>query len=189
MASILDWYLYTGNPHITYPMKSLVYAAMLAAFGTAGCSSQKQFESNPPFAVTHPTAQVIASGRESGGTATEISFRWTVDDPREVELDSLYFRGRALKPVLTDTETGVVVSARYPTPRLERPDLIMDADSLREVGNQPPAPLPGQKTFPFDLKRDQAVLSYRLGPDPARRYFRITGIVEKPARALPGRPH
>jgi len=170
-------------------MRYLAFAALLSGFGFAGCASQKQYEENPPFVISDPTVQMMAAGREEGGVLTELSFRWTAEDPGEVEPDSLYFRGRTLIPVLTDTETGVVLSARYPSGTLEKPDLIMHADSLREAGNQPPAPLPDPHPFPFDLKRDEAVLSYRLKGDTARRYYRITGIVEKPIRVLPGRPH
>lgn len=172
-----------------HPMKSMAYAALLTAFGFAGCASQKQFEQNPPFVVSDPTVQTNASGREEGGVFTELSFRFTAEDPQGIELDSLYFRGRILKPVLTDTETGVVLSARYAAVSLTKPDLTMHADSLREVGNQPPVPLPDGRPFPFELKRDEAVLSYRLKAESGSRYYRITGIVEKPARALPGRPH
>ena len=171
-------------------MRSLTYAALLTAFGLAGCASQKQFEENPPFVVSDPKVQMIAAGREEGGgVMTEISFRWTAAEPSGIERDSLYFRGRVLKPVLTDTETGVVLSARYPSVSLEKPDLTMHADSLREVGNQPPAPLPEGRPLPFELKRDEAVLSYRIKAEPGIRFYRITGIVEKPGRALPARPH
>jgi hypothetical protein len=171
-------------------MKSFTYAALLTAFGFAGCASQKQFEENPPFVVSDPTVQMMAAGREeSGGVMTEVSFRWTPAERMGIEIDSLYFRGRVLKPILTDTETGMVLSARYPSVSLEKPDLTMHADSLREVGNQPPAPLPGRHPFPFELKRDEAVLSYRIKAEPGRWFYRITGIVEKPGRALPARPH
>lgn len=170
-------------------MKALVYAALLGLACTAGCSSQKKFDASPPFKVSDPTVQATAAGREAGGASAEISFRFTAADPGAVALDSLYFRGRVLTPVLTETETGVVVSASYALVSLEKPDLVMHADSLREVANQPPAPLPGQKAFPFELERNQAVLSFRLGSDPSPRYFRIEQIADKPVRALPGRPH
>ena len=170
-------------------MRSLAYAALLATLGVGGCASQKQFEENPPFAVTDPTVQRVAAGREEGGVLTELSFRFTAEDPQKIEPDTIYFRGRAMKPVLNDTETGVVMSARFAEVGLIKPDLTMHADSLLEVGNQPPAPLPDTRPFPFELKRDEAVLSYRLKAEPGKRYYRISGIVEKPARILPGRPH
>lgn len=170
-------------------MRTKAFAALLATLGAAGCASQKQFEENPPFVVSDPTVQIVAAGKEEGGVLTELSFRFTAADPQKIEPDSLYFRGRVLKPSLTDTETGVVMSARYAEVGLIKPDLTMHADSLREVGNQPPAPLPDTRPFPFELKRDEAVLSYRLKAEPGRRYYRISGIVEKPARIMPSRPH
>lgn len=170
-------------------MKVMVYAALLGLACTTGCSSQKKFDTSPPFRVSDPTVQATAAGREAGGATSELSFRFTAEDPGAVTLDSLYFRGRVLIPVLTEAETGVVVSASYALIGLEKPDLVMHADSLREVGNQPPAPMPGQKAFPFELERNQAVLSFRLGTDPATRYFRIENIADKPVRAMPGRPH
>lgn len=170
-------------------MRSLAYAALLALLGMAGCASRKQFEQNPPFVVSDPTVRLIAAGREEGGVLTELSFRWTAVEPQGIEPESIYFRGRVLKPMPTDTETGVVISARYPPGSLEKPDLIMHADSLREVGNQPPAPLPERHPFPFELQRDEAVLSYRLKGEGASRYYRITGIEEKQSRILPVRPN
>ncbi len=170
-------------------MRSLVYAILLMLSSTAGCSSQKHFDKSPPFKVSSPTVQVIAAGRESGGATTELSFRFTAEDPGAIKLDSLYFRGRVLTPILTETETGVLVSARYAALHLNKPDITMHADSLREVGNQPPAPLPGQQAIPFELERNQAVLSYRIGTDAPIRYFRIDDIADKPVRAMPERPH
>ena len=173
---------------MTHAMRSFVYSALLAASAAAGCSSQKTFEKNPPFSVTDPTVRVVAAGQESGGTTTELSCRWTAADPGAIELDSLFFRGRVLKPELADSETGKVLKASYRNQPLQRPDLVMHKDSLREVGNQPPGPLPDQASFPFKLERDQAVLSYRLKGEANKRFYRITGIVEKPARTFPGRP-
>lgn len=175
--------------HIPFPMRAMVYLALLALLSTAGCSSQRHFEKTTPFKVSDPTVQVIAAGREPGGISTELRFRFSAEDPGAVQLDSLYFRGRVLTPVLTETETGVVVSAKYPTVNLVKPDLTMHADSLQEVGNQPPAPLPAEGALPFKLERNQAVLSYRLGTDTSTRYYRIDNIVEKSARAMPERPH
>ena len=189
MASILDAYLYASNPHISVPMKAMVYLALLALMSTAGCSSQKHLEKSPPFKVSDPSVQVIAAGREPGGISTELRFRFSAEDPGQVQLDSLYFRGRTLIPVLTETETGMVVWAKYPSANLAKPDLTMHADSAQEAGNQPPAPLPVERAMPFKLERNQAVLSYRLGTDAPTRYYRIDNIVEKSARALPGRPH
>lgn len=189
MASILDCYLYQSNLTMAFYMKALFYASLMALAGTAGCSSQKHFEAAPPFKVSNPTVQVIAAGRESGGATSELSFHFTAEDPEMVQLDSLYFRGRVLTPELTQTQTGMLVTARYPLVALEKSDLIMHADSTKEVGNQPPAPLPVQNAFPFELEANQAVLSYRVGSDAALRYFHIENVADKPVRAMPGRPH
>lgn len=161
---------------------------ILVVLGAMGCASQRNFEENPPFMVSDPAVQTWVGGREESGSGTEIRMRWTPEDPSAIRPDTLYFRGRALLPEVRDTETGMMLVASYVRTAPANPDRIMHADSTREVGNQPPMPLPAQGAIPFELERNEAVLGYTRLSDGRRFYYRIKDIKEKPAKALPGRP-
>jgi hypothetical protein len=62
----------------------------------------------------------------------------------------------------------------------------MHSDPKKEVGNQPPGSISKKdKEFPFELKKDEAVISYKNSAgDPQKSkitYFKITGIKTKPS--------
>jgi hypothetical protein len=105
-----------------------------------------------------------------------------------LQVDSLFFRGNRYKLEVTDSETGFVLQASHSQKPSEKPDMVMHADSTKEIGNQPPKPLPSTGAFPFELKTDEAVISYILKAEGKKSYAKITGIVEKPSRIYPGRP-
>ncbi len=160
----------------------------LFTMGLMSCSSQKNLESQPPFSVERPTVQYWEGGREESGYGMQFRARWNPRDPSAVEADSLFFRGRTYKLQVTDSETGFVLQASHRQKPNEKPDMVMHADSTKEIGNQPPKPLPTDRTFPFELQPDEAVISYILRADGRKYYTKISGIVEKPSRIYPGRP-
>lgn len=169
-------------------MQKRTIAACAAILGLMSCASQHRFVKNPPFEITEPRVQDWAGGREQAGTGTQLSMRWNPYDPEAFRPDTLYFRGRALKPVIEDTDTGMRLTASYTRMVWEKKDMIMSADSLKEIGNQPPFPYekPGSSTF--ELERDQAVLTYIDEADGERYYYKIVGIKEYAPRNYPGRP-
>lgn len=169
------------------PMRQLYTALFFTALGLLGCSSQKQFQADPPFTLSDPTVSYWSGGREASGSGMQVRLRWTPAESLTVTPDSVYFRGRIMKAVLEDTETGMVVLAEYKDDIPENPDMVMHADSTREVGNQPPLPLPAMD-FPFELAADEAVLSYSRQPDGKRFYVKIGGVKETRGRIYPGRP-
>ena len=162
------------------------FATLLLTMGLMGCSSQKSFQEDPPFQVAYPTSQMWMGGREASGAGMELRLRYTPGSPGEVRPDSLYFRGQIMPAVVEDTETGMLVTASFRTDLGGDADRVMHADARREVGNQPPKPLPAPD-FPFDLEPDQAVLSYIRLSDGKRFYVRVDGVKEKPARVYPGK--
>lgn len=168
-------------------MRAYVICTLLATTGIMSCSSQKSLESNPPFTVIQPVVEYWSGGREESGYGMRFEARWNPADPSAVAVDSLFFRGRMLKLQVTDTETGFLLTGNHTQPRPDKADYIMHGDSLKEVGNQPPLPLPSDRAFPFDLKEDEAVISYRIKGDGRKYYTRISGVREKRSRINPGK--
>jgi len=164
------------------------FGTVLLVLGLMSCSSQKPLESQPPFSVEGPTVQYWEGGREESGFGMKFRARWNPKDPSAIKVDSLFFRGQVYKLEVADSETGFILQASRTENPLEKPDIIMHADSTREIGNQPPKPLPSPEVFPFDLQPDEAVISYIHKAEGQKYYTKITGIVEKPARIYPGRP-
>lgn len=161
-------------------------ATLLLTMGLMGCASQKPFQDDPPFQVTDPTAQMWMGGREATGTGMDLRLRYTPGMPGEVRPDSLYFRGQVMPATVEDTETGMLVTGSFRTDLGGETDRVMHADARKEVGNQPPKPLPDPE-FPFELEPDQAVMSYTRLSDGKRFYVRVDGVKEKPARVYPGK--
>jgi hypothetical protein len=151
------------------------------------CSSQKKLETDPPVTVERPTVEYWAGGREESGSGLKFQARWNPKDPSAIIVDSLYFRGLVIKLYQEETETGFLITGQYAASGFEKSDFIMHADSLREVGNQPPMPLADGPDFPFDLKPDEAVISYLKKSTSKKHYFKISGVVEKAGRIYPGR--
>ncbi len=173
-----------------FRMKKQVMVAWAAIIGLMSCASQNTFQTDPPFSISEAKAQNWAAGREEGGAGTKLSMRWNPYEPGAYTPDTLYFRGRALKPVVQDTETGMLLVASYERLKWEREDrdMVMSADSIQEVGNQPPMPLEGMDKVPFELEGDEAVLVYSRVSDGQRFYYKIEGIKQMPARSYPSRP-
>ncbi|MEN1785902.1 MAG: hypothetical protein AAGF77_12275, partial [Bacteroidota bacterium] len=54
---------------------------------------------------------------------------------------------------------------------LGKPDIIMDLDPRKEVGNRPPQP---KELFPFALTSEEYVLSYKK--DQSIQYAKLKGV-------------
>ncbi|MGB5404016.1 MAG: hypothetical protein WBN13_08575 [Robiginitalea sp.] len=159
---------------------------LFTVIGLMSCSSQRKIQTEAPFTVERPTVEYWVGGREESGTQMRFQARWNPIDPSAITLDSLYFRGRVMKAESKETETGFLITATF-IENWPKSDIIMHADARQEVGNQPPKRLTSGKDFPFDLGTDEAVLSYLEGNSSKKRYYRISGVVEKQGRISPER--
>lgn len=169
-------------------MRPFLICILFSALGLMSCSSQKHLEEDPPFTVEDPIVQYWVGGREESGSGMLFQARWSPLDPSSIHVDSLFFRGRVLKLEVEDSETGFRLIASRTYKKVEKPDIIMHADPMQEVGNQPPMPLSSGDVFPFELEPDEAVISYIRKSDGKRFYTKIKGISEKADKIFPTRP-
>lgn len=165
-------------------MKNFTYILLGLTIGLTGCSSQKKLESNPPFTIGATTAQQWVGGREESGMGMTLKIQISKMKGEGVPLQSVYFRGD-LSPLSMEMEAqGMMAVAKF---EKEKPDIIMHADSTKEVGNKPPKRKTNKnEVFPFNLQPDEAVISY-LENDKIK-YTKITGIKEKQPIAYPTKP-
>jgi len=161
---------------------------IVTIFSLYGCSSQKKFTISPPFSINNPSYQQYAGGREESGTGFILQFPVDLEEGNEVKFLDVFFRGHVLNADLEgeEGETRRIICNYKNTDEEKKPDIIMHSDPKKEVGNQPPGSISKEnEDFPFDLKKDEAVISYKnITGDPQKSkvaYFKISGIKTKPS--------
>lgn len=169
-------------------MRISLLLTFILTMGVSGCSSQKKLVAEAPFEVDKPACTKVIGGREASGMGFELEIPVNFTAGQEIDFSEVYFRGYIL-PSETETREGQQVVLCAFQQQAGKPDIVMDADPYKEVGNQPPNLNKGKSTrFPFTLEDDEAVLSYSLSGREKVYYYKVTGIKEKPARIYPSKP-
>jgi len=160
---------------------------ILTVFSLYGCSSQKKLTTAPPFSINNPSCQQFVGGREESGTGFILQLPVDVGTANEIKFLEVFFRGHVLESEIKEEGENLWIICNYKyTGEDKKPDIIMHSDPKEEVGNQPPGSINRENAdFPFDLDKDEAVVSYKIiTEDPQNSkvaYFKITGIKEKPS--------
>ncbi|MGB5205996.1 hypothetical protein [Eudoraea sp.] len=160
---------------------------ILTVFSLYGCSSQKKLTTAPPFSINNPSYQQYAGGREESGTGFILQLPVDVEAGNEIDFLEVFFKGHVLEAEIKEDGENLRIVCNYKdTSEDKKPDIIMHSDPKEEVGNQPPASINRKNAdFPFDLDKDEAVISYKIiTGDPQNNkvsYFKITGIKKKPS--------
>ena len=107
------------------------------------------------------------------GTKVEIHLK----DASEVIFVALYFQGKRTKVEVSQMEKFTRIIAHFSTLKRKNRNLILDADITKELENT----LPSLEEFPFQLKENEAMLSYKN--DNKIVYFKIENI--KKTQSIP----
>ncbi|WP_297761756.1 hypothetical protein [uncultured Muriicola sp.] len=170
-------------------MRKIPVLTVVILFGLFGCSSQKKLVREAPFTIKDPSCQDYAAGREESGSGFTLILP-IADNVGEVTFEEIYFRGHIMKPSVVQNEKGyeLVCKHKNESPE-EKPDIVMHADPREEIGNQPPSLTKSdQKEFPFELEKDEVVISYREKGKNRLLFYKFKGVKEKPPllyRSLP----
>jgi hypothetical protein len=100
------------------------------------------------------------------GTKVEIHLK----DASEVIFVALYFQGKRTKVEVSQMEKFTRIIAHFSTLKRKNRNLILDADITKELENT----LPSLEEFPFQLKENEAILSYKK--EGKTLYFKIENI-------------
>lgn len=140
-----------------------------------------QVDSKPPVAIVDAYAESWVAGVRGGGSGTNVFV--TVSEA--MALDSLYFRGKTakLRPLQLSKNHGYV--ARFSNSANSERDLVMHSDPKKEYGNTV-AVERNSNTFPFQIKPNQAMVSYQKGKQ--IRYFLIENISTRKSKEFPSAP-
>ncbi|MDY0780441.1 hypothetical protein [Tenacibaculum sp. IB213877] len=145
-----------------------ILSVLVLAIGFIQCAST-QFDKNPSFTITSATYTNWAGGVE-GVNGTNVIIGYTADE--NVNFDSIFFRGRKAKISYKGSDNQKYIMAQFNTSAIQnKRDLQLHSNGAKEYGNQPPNT---QEKFPFELKNDEAVVSYLEGGK--IKYFKIENL-------------
>ena len=140
---------------------------VLIVFTFSQCGSMK-LEKNPPFKITSAMYQNWVGGMPgSSGTILTISYK----SETSITFDSIYFSNRNAKIEGNPIKGKKTITANIiNSVSSGKKDLILHSDSTKELKNE----MPELTDFPFELKENEAVISYKVGDK--TKYFKIEGM-------------
>ena len=107
-------------------------------------------------------------GGQPGISGTKVEIH--LEDASEVIFVALYFQGKRTKVEVSQIEKFTRIIAHFSTSKRKNRTLILDADATKELENT----LPSLEEFPFQLKENEAILSYKK--EVKTLYFKIENI-------------
>ncbi|MGB5820128.1 MAG: hypothetical protein WBG90_11650 [Saonia sp.] len=168
-------------------MKHWSYIVLVLSMGFSSCSSQKILETKTPFIIGSASCQEWIGGREESGSGLTLKVPVSNSIDNTIIFRNVYFRGKMTEVYRNTVDGELFVMGKFVSEKIDKPDIVMHADSTQEVGNQPPK-LNKKNTMesPFELKNDEAVLSYI--ENGTEKYVKISGIQERPALIYQSKP-
>jgi hypothetical protein len=149
---------------------------------TSSCSSQKITNTIGPFEGDYqPYAQSWTGGIPGSGSGVNLFLTLFDADPASIE--AVYYKGMSTTVIDTVSTPQKFVIARFQTDFNKNPDRIMNLDSQKEYGNEPPKK---KEKFPFELEDNEAVVKFARNGKYI--YTKIKGIKMKSSMDLPSRP-
>lgn len=144
----------------------------LVLIALQSCGNSKKSQKNGPIDLQQ-AFYTYTDKEASGPRRLELYLPVNAQIRPDVELDSVFFRGRGV-PLEKLSGDSLIYVARFSLSSGEKSDRIMSADPRDEYGNKPPVVL---SKLPFELERDQAVITYKK--DGETNYFKVVGIEER----------
>ena len=156
-------------------MKLLKYLILGLFLPLFSCGSS-QFVKNPPFKVNSAYITNWVGG-QPGVSGTNVTINYTTS--KAIQFDSIYFRNQAEK--LQDKSFNnqkIVVGYLSKT---KKRDIVIDINPTKEINNNPP----NQNIRRFDLKENEAVISYKDGLK--TKYFKLKDLKKGEQQPLPSK--
>lgn len=162
-------------------MKQMPVYILMAIFCT-NCSTAQKLQNTAPVTVGDVYSQKWVAGVEGGGSGINLFIPVSDIIHQNIQLDSVYFRGKVAKLETIDGKTVLFV-ARFKNTFNQKNDIVMSNDPKEEYGNKSPI---RQTKIPFDLKDSEGVVSYKEANK--TKYFKIGNITEKLPEHYPSAP-
>lgn len=161
-------YLYK-IPDIT--MKQIITLCLISIvmMNFSQCGSAKKLQEEASLKIGDVYYKNWISGVKGGGAGFNLYIP-IISNPKNIKLDSAFFKGKQVK--LTKKDTFFI--GRFKSKINRKPDIIMSNDPYAEYGNKVPEIT--QKT-PFELNDDECIVSYEEAEKTI--YIKIGNILKK----------
>ncbi len=145
-----------------------IIGCIILTIGFFQCASV-HFEKTPPFSVKGATFNNYVGGLPGvSGTWVRIYYEATT----KIAFDSIFFKGRKTKIELQTIKNKTFASGHFNTSTVNsKEDLILHREGKKEYGNKAP-----EKKLPFELKENEAVISYTENGE--TKYYKVKNIKE-----------
>ena len=145
-------------------MKTLSILLLILSFSQCGST---QFEKNTPFIIDSANYMTWTGGQPGiHGINVQIQLK----EKSNITFDSLYFRNKATK---IEIKEASLIITNYTNSKNKNLDITLHLDPKKEFRNK----LPIQKKIPFELSKNEAVLTYQLNGK--TKYYKIKDIKER----------
>jgi hypothetical protein len=145
----------------------------LLLFGFTNCANGKKLQGETPVPFDQAYYSSWTGGQKDAASGFTLFLPVELDT--QVQLDSVYFRGRKAVIEKSAAEPNLFLAYFKISSEEERQkDVIMHVDPKKEYGNKPPQ-LP--EKIPFTLEEGEAVIRYTRNGKV--NYLKITGIEKK----------
>lgn len=149
---------------------------LLAVLASLFQCASVSFEKNPPFTI-HSASYKNWVGGVPGVSGTKVRINFKANTV--VAFDSMFFKNKKAKIVIETINKDTFLNGHFSTSIINsKEDLVLHKDGKKEYGNKVP-----EKRFKFDLKDNEAVISYII--DNQIKYFKIENIKKEPTDYLP----
>lgn len=145
----------------------IILFSLVNCAGTQSTNNMKDFVQNPPFKISEAYYQNWVAGVEEGGSGTNVHINFSEMDP-DVVIQNIYVKDHILEAKGNVNEPMKFVGYLRDEGKA---DVIMDSDPTKEAQNTP------EKSFPFQLDANQAVIEYWFGGE--KNFYKISSLSKK----------
>jgi hypothetical protein len=157
---------------------SKITVFVLAAISLFSCACKKEMAANTSENIDYIYFQKWIGGNALSGSGTNLYLKFEKPLVKDTYLQKAFFQNQEADFDKID-ETNYV--AHFYGKSTE--DLILDGDTDKEYGNEPPEDKREMPDFPYDLKPTEAVLEFHINNKAT--HVKITNIKEKELIAYP----
>ena len=153
---------------MTYNRTLLSMLAILFFLSLTQCKTIKTKQQSQHAITIENATYINWIGGQPNVSGTQVQF---AVKEQGVMPDSLYFHKKVVKIDIKQTNKGEIWIANYT--KEAAPDRQMCIPTEDEYGNKPPV----MQKFPFDLKENEAMLSYFV--ENRKYYYKITALTKE----------
>jgi hypothetical protein len=131
------------------------------------CAATK-FDSKPPFTITGATYNSWVGGQQ-GVSGIRLVFNY--ESKETIKFQKVYFANKVGSLEPREKDGKVFLTGHISTSTRRGKELVLDIDPKKEMKNELP-----EKTFPFELKENEAVISYL--ENGVTKFYKVKDIIK-----------